>query len=108
MELKFEDALVAAQKGVELRPRRFWSYWILGLVRYRRGEYPQALNALLRAVELNRDFAPAHNLIVLLYRLIGEETKALEWQSRFPSSRVFPSSLIPGGLEGREAPHQSR
>ncbi|MCS6926954.1 MAG: tetratricopeptide repeat protein [Candidatus Binatia bacterium] len=99
---KFDDALTAAQKGVELRPGRVWARWVLGLVYYQRGDYRQALPALQKVVELKADFLPAHRLLVTLYRLLGEEEKALAWQQRFPQAVIsLPEGLVPGGREGR-------
>lgn len=100
---RFDDALAAAQKGVKFREKRMWAHWVLGLVHFRRGEYPQALIALQKVVELDKDFTPAHTLIVGLYRTMGEEEKALAWQQRFPHSVApFPERLLPHGREGRE------
>lgn len=100
--LRFDDALPAARKGVELRPRRAWARWVLGMVYFRRGEYPQAIAALHKVVELDKNFSPAHEMIVTLYRVTGKEEKAAEWLSRFPPVTTLPTRLIPGGLEGRE------
>jgi Flp pilus assembly protein TadD len=101
---QFDDALAMAQKGVELRPRRVWAYWVLGLVHFRRGEYSQAIAVFQKVVALKKDFLAAHALIIQLYRTIGEEEKAREWQQRFPPSHSPQAALLPKGFEGRESP----
>jgi tetratricopeptide (TPR) repeat protein len=101
---QFDDALAMAQKGVELRPQRVWAHWVLGLVHFRRGEYSQAIATFQKVVALKKDFLPAHALIVQLYRTIGEEEKARQWQERFPPSHTPPAALLPKGFEGRESP----
>ncbi|XZN91800.1 MAG: tetratricopeptide repeat protein [Microcoleus sp.] len=75
---RFEEAVIAYKKAVELNPNFSWSYHGLGDVLQKLGHRDEAVAAYRKAIELNPDFAWSyHNLgDVLLELELWEEAVA--------------------------------
>jgi tetratricopeptide (TPR) repeat protein len=95
--MQLREALTYAQQGRNLRPQWPWAHFILGQVYFRSGEPLPAISAFEQAVVLRPDLLPAYMTLAELYRTLGEEEKAKEWQRRLlEHGGGVPSFLFPG------------
>ena len=81
-QMRYDEALIEAQKGAELSHRRVWSQWILGRVYYQHGDFDKALAQFVKVADLDQDFRPAYQYAIQLYRRKGEYEEAREWERR--------------------------
>ncbi len=94
--IRLKEALAFAQKGAELRPKRPWAHFILGLAYLRRGEYTTALACFEKAVALRGDFPQAHQMIEAVHRTMGEEKKAGGAEPDLTEEKGLPLFMPPG------------
>ena len=102
-QMRYDEALIEAQKSIQLAPHRVWSQWILGRVYYQHGEFDKALAQFVKVADIDQDFQPVYEYVTQLYRRKGEYEKAKEWYQRMPAPSAA-GSLPPGfrkrGKEG--------
>lgn len=72
-----DRALALAEGAREIDPAIAEVQWALGFVHTQARRYPQALDALGRAIELNPSFADAHALMGGIHTYLGEPAKSI-------------------------------
>jgi tetratricopeptide (TPR) repeat protein len=75
---KYEKAIEAFNKAIELKPDFAKAYNNQGNVYDNKGEYDKAIEAYNRAIELNPDYANVYNNLGIAYKDKGEYDKAIE------------------------------
>ena len=91
-QIRYDEALIEAKKGVELSPRRVWAQWILGRAYYQHGDFDKALAQFVKVANMDQDFRSAYEYVVQLYRRKGEYEKAREWERRMTALASSGSS----------------
>ena len=79
---KFDEAAVAAQRAVELRPRFAVAYNNLALALAAKGDYYAAIDHLLTATTQNPDFYDAWNNLGVVYFNTGKYNEAIDAYKR--------------------------
>jgi tetratricopeptide (TPR) repeat protein len=79
-------AIRAAEQGVEKHPRAAALWKILGLARYRAGDWYGAIEAVEKDFELrgSSGYAYEHTILAAAYTRKGEMDKAREWFAKLP------------------------
>jgi tetratricopeptide (TPR) repeat protein len=85
-----------ADRGVRLDSGNAGRWRVLGVARYRRGDWPTASEALHRALELDPGDRPAALFLAMIHSRQGHEAQARSWLEKglqspdpwFPSSRL--------------------
>lgn len=72
-----DRALALAEGARQIDPSVAEVHWALGFVHTQARRYPQALEALARAIELNPSFADAHALMGGIHTYVGEPRKSI-------------------------------
>jgi tetratricopeptide (TPR) repeat protein/uncharacterized integral membrane protein len=96
--LTLDAALAEAKKVVALKPDKAESYWLLGLVRERRRELPEARAAYEQAVALDRTHVESVEALGKVFSELGDDAAAREANSRALDLRQQAVR------EGRKAP----
>ncbi|XZO03603.1 MAG: tetratricopeptide repeat-containing sulfotransferase family protein [Microcoleus sp.] len=91
---RFEDAVIAYKKAVELNPNFSWSYHGLGDVLQKLGHRDEAVAAYRKAIELNPDFSWSyHNLGDVLLELEQWEEAAVAYRCEIKIKSDFAWSF---------------
>ena len=86
-----EDAIMHAERAVELGPENYAAFFALGRVRMQQGDQFRAIEAFERALQLNPSSADALNALAQSHFYIGQNERALDVLER--SRRIDP---LPG------------
>jgi tetratricopeptide (TPR) repeat protein len=83
---RFGEARAQAEQAVLLDPASLVVNNMLGLVYYTSGDYPRAIAALRRTLELNPEYSLARGFLAAAYLGAGRKEEALAEIARFPAS----------------------
>ncbi|MEG4350549.1 tetratricopeptide repeat protein [Microcoleus sp. LAD1_D3] len=91
---RFDEAVAAYKKAIELTPNFSWSYHSLGDVLLKLGKWEEAVAAYKKAVELNPDFSWSyHNLGDALLKLRQWEEAAVAYRCEIALNSDFAWSF---------------
>ncbi len=88
--LTLDAALTSAEKVVALRPAEAGSYWLLGRIRARRNEWPQALEAYRQALTLDPEEVSAQEGLAAALDKLGQTEAAAAAYQRGVELRSAP------------------
>jgi serine/threonine-protein kinase len=83
---RFGEARAQAEQAVLLDPASLVVNNMLGLVYYTSGDYPRAIAAFQRTLELNPEYSLARGFLAAAYLGAGRKQEALAEIARFPAS----------------------
>lgn len=86
---KYEAAVTALNKAIELNSEFYQAYYVLGLVQFDREKYPEAIASFRKAVELNYSF----------YEAWREQSQALIALKKYPEALAAIEKAIDGNSE---------
>jgi adenylate cyclase len=88
---KYDEALTAINKSIELDPNNFFGYWILGRLYFTTERENEAIEPLEKVIALNPDFYTAFGDLRMVYERLGKTDKVEETKNK--SLLLFPRYL---------------
>ncbi len=75
---KYDEALTAINKSIELDPNNFFGYWILGRLYFTIDRERDAIEPFEKVIALNPDFYTVYSDLRMVYERLGEKNKINE------------------------------
>jgi tetratricopeptide (TPR) repeat protein len=78
-EKKYDEALDALKKSKELDPSIYQTHFYMGVVLFEKGNYKEAIQPLLDAIELKNDDGGPYRLLAAIYEKLGNKEDAAKY-----------------------------
>lgn len=75
-EKKYDDAVAALKQSIALDNTIYLAYYYLGVIYFEQGKFQEAVEPLLKVVELTPEYSPAYRLLAVVYGKLGDAAQA--------------------------------
>lgn len=79
---RYEDAISAGNRAIELSPDNFLPYWFVGRVYFSMGMYEEAEKSLEKSLSMESNFYTTYNDLILTYQALGRSEDATKMINR--------------------------
>jgi serine/threonine protein kinase/cytochrome c-type biogenesis protein CcmH/NrfG len=88
---KYDEALTAINKSIELDPNNFFGYWILGRLYFTIDRENDAVEPFEKVIALNPDFYTVYSDLKMTYERLGNKVKVKEMDNK--TLMLYPDYL---------------